>query len=162
MIVGYGDIAGAIEDTPDKIFFASGVSNSQETREPEYDRERELLLQQPEHSHLVYFSSLAVLDGISRYLDHKREMEGLIRDTFDVYTIVRIGNLDWGENPHTLINYLKAHPEAEIQDVYRYIVDKDEFQYWLRLIPDWSCEISIPGKRMKVAEVYRKYVGATD
>ena len=85
-------------------------------------------------------------------------MEKLIKGLFPKYTIVRIGNITFGDNPHTLINYLKAHPEAEIKDEYRYIVDKDEFLYWVNLIPSWSCEMSIPGRRMKIKDIVKEYV----
>lgn len=139
------------------LFFASGVSNSQETREEEYQREVDLLLEQSAGVHIVYFSSLAVLDGTSRYIQHKRDMETMVKENFDTYTIVRIGNINWGTNPHTLINYLRAHPEAEIRDEYRYVVDQDEFLYWVDKIPSWSSEINIPGKRMKVNEIKDEY-----
>lgn len=151
-VIGHGDIAVALPDRTDLLFFASGVSNSQETRESEYQREVNLILRQPQHAHIVYFSSLGVLDGTSRYYQHKQYMEALVK-TWEYHTIVRIGNITWGENSHTLINYLKTHPEAEIRDEYRYIVDKDEFLYWVNLIPPWSCELSIPGRRMKVQQI---------
>jgi hypothetical protein len=158
-IVGNGDIASALKDlNKDRwIFFASGVSNSRETDEDEYAREMSLLLEQNRSPRLVYFSSLAALKDRSRYLDHKRDMERLVRLNFPKYNIVRIGNITWGDNPHTLINYLRAHPEAEIKDEYRYIVDKPEFLYWLDLLPGRNCEISIPGRRMKVQEVFDEY-----
>lgn len=46
MILGNGDIASALRpvDRPDRLFFASGVSNSSETRLSEFNRERDLLL----------------------------------------------------------------------------------------------------------------------
>jgi hypothetical protein len=40
MIIGHGDIAGAILDRLDRLYFASGVSNSVSATEPEYARER--------------------------------------------------------------------------------------------------------------------------
>lgn len=158
MIVGNGDIASALKDRPGFIWFASGVSNSQETRESEYEREIELLSLQDMGEHLVYFSSLSLFYGSSRYVDHKWQMETLVKAWFPKYTIVRLGNISWGTNPNTLINYLKAHPKAEIRDEWRYIVDKDEFLHWMGLIPDWNCEINIPGRRMKVKKVYEEYV----
>ncbi len=162
MKIGNGDIASALPERKDLLFFASGVSNSQETRESEYKRERDLLLEQPKDVHIVYFSSLAVLDGTSRYYQHKRDMEAMVKANFPLYTIVRLGNIDWGTNPHTLINYLKAHPNAEIRDEYRYIVNKEELLYWLSLIPDWSCEMNIPGRRLKVKEVVDEYIRIPD
>lgn len=155
-IVGNGDIAGVLP-VSEKLFFASGVSNSQEIRESEYQRELGLLLEQPRDAHLVYFSTLAVFYLNSAYTRHKKRMEAVIAEKFKHYTIVRIGNITFGENPHTLINYLKAHPEAKIRDEYRYVIDKEEFLHWLNLIPAWSCEMNITGKRMKVQDIKNEY-----
>lgn len=158
-IVGYGDIASVLpQDLNHLLFFASGVSNSQENRQSEFRREEELLLEQDYKKHIVYFSSLAVFYGDTPYVRHKMLMERLIKEYFPTYTIIRIGNITWGTNPHTLINYLREHPDAELRDEYRYIVDKDEFLYWIGMIPDWSCELNVPGRRMKVKEVYERYV----
>lgn len=157
-IIGSGDIASVLPDREDLLFFASGVSNSGELRESEYEREANLLLDQPRGSHIVYFSSLAVFYSQTRYAQHKRDMEQMIKLNFPLYTIVRIGNITWGDNPHTLINYLKAHPKAEIRDEVRYIVGKEEFLHHIGLIPDWSCEYNITGQLMKVKEVVDEYV----
>ena len=162
-IIGNGDIASVLKNIDkDFLFFASGVSNSKETRESEYKREKDLLLEQDIDKRIVYFSSIGVLDGKSRYYDHKREMEMLVKMCFPKYCIVRLGNISWGNNPNTLINYFKNRVEAgkhfEIQDTYRYIIDEDEFLYWINLIPDFNVEMNIPGKRMKVKDVFIKYV----
>ena len=161
MIIGDGDIASVLKDREDIVFFASGVSNSKETNEAEYQREKSLLMTVPDNKRIVYFSSLGVLDGTSRYFKHKREMEELIK-TFSKYCIVRLGNISWGKNPNTLINYFKNRVAEgkpfEIQDAYRYIVDEDEFLYWIDLIPNFNCEMNIPGRRMKVKDVFIKYV----
>ena len=164
MIIGSGDIGTMLEEAmrpadDGYIFFASGVSNSQEIREDEYNREYLLLMEQDRSKHLVYFSSLAVFYSDTRYTKHKRLMEAWIKKEFPKYTIVRLGNITFGKNPHTLINYLKAHPEAEIKDEYRYICDKEEFLHVIDLIPNWSCELSIFGRRMKVKEVVKEYCG---
>lgn len=158
MIIGNGDLASVIPDKEDFIFFASGVSNSQCTDEAEYQREMKLLLEQPTDRHFVYFSSLGVFTGKSRYYTHKREMERLVKMNFPLYTIIRLGNISWGNNPNTLINYLKAHPDAELRDEYRCVCDKDEFLYWIKQIPRWSCEMSIVGERMRVKDIHKKYV----
>ena len=88
-------------------------------------------------------------------------MEALIKQEFLRYTIMRLGNITWGTNPHTLINYfrqqLKADKPITIQNTYRYIIDKDEFLHWIGLIPDWSCEMNVPGRRMKVSEIVDEY-----
>jgi hypothetical protein len=160
MIIGNGDIASVLKefkDMPDRLWFVSGVSNSGETRASEYQREVNLLLRQDTSLHIVYVSSLCVFYSDTPYACHKRMMEKLIKQTFKRHTIIRIGNITWGDNPHTLLNFLRKkirnNEPLEIRDVYRYIVDKDEFLYWLRLIPEWNCEMNVPGKRMKVCEV---------
>lgn len=161
MIVGNGDIASVLPKKSRRLFFASGVSNSLEKRESEYRREKNLLLKQNRKAHLVYFSSLAVLYGDNRYVKHKREMEELIKQEFSHYTILRIGNITWGTNPHTIINFfrrqIKKGMTLKVQDTYRYVIDKDEFLHWINLIPDWSCEMNIPGRRMKVKEIIDEY-----
>ena len=159
MIIGDGDIASVLPDRKDLSFFASGVSNSQEEREWEYRREFLLFLTQDFSKHIVYFSTLAIFYSDTRYVKHKREMEEYIKENIPNYTIIRLGNITWGDNPHTLINYLKAHPEAEIKDEYRYICGKEELLHWINLIPKWSCEINIPGRRLKVKEVVKEYCG---
>lgn len=158
MIVGNGDIASVLPDTKDFLFFACGVSNSQCLDEAEYQREINLLLEQPRAAHIVYFSSLGVLDGNSRYYRHKRDMEIMVKTNFPNNTIVRLGNISFGDNPNTLINYLKAHPNADIKDEYRYICSKEELIYWVNKIPSFNCELSIIGERLKVKEIYDTYV----
>ena len=160
MIIGNGDIASVLEDREDRLYFASGVSNSQETRRSEYEREKKLLLKQDRHRHIVYFSSLAIFYSDVLYVQHKKRMESLIKKKFKHWTIVRIGNITWGSNPHTIINFFKekiAKKEPfEIRDKYRYIVDQSEFLHWISLIPDWNCELNITGRRMKIAEIVRE------
>jgi hypothetical protein len=160
-IVGNGDIASVLKDRKDRLYFASGVSNSQEKRESQYTREKNLLLKQDRKLHLIYFSSLAVFYGDNRYVQHKRQMEDLVKQEFPRYTIIRIGNITWGTNPHTIINFfrlrLKTGKPIKVQDTYRYIVDKDEFLHWVGLIPGWNSEMNIPGRRMKVKEIIDEY-----
>lgn len=152
-IIGTGDIAQAIIDHPQVIFFCSGVSNSQCTDTEEFERERALLLRQPKQ-HLVYISTLAVYYGESMYVQHKRVMENLVRYGFPSYTIVRIGNITWGSNPHTLINYLRAHPEAPVQQTYRYLLDKEEFQHWLlKIRVGQKDEMNITGRMTWVPDL---------
>lgn len=159
MILGDGDIASVLTpvDREDRIYFASGVSNSQEIRESEYQREADLLLKQEKRKKLIYFSSLCIFYSNNRYAAHKKYMEGLVKDNFPNYTIVRLGNIIWGDNPNTIINFFKKKIEKgnkiNIQDAYRYLVDKDELLHWLKMIPEWNCEMNITGRRMKAAEI---------
>jgi len=159
MIIGNGDIAGVLPDRENRLFFASGVSNSKETRRSEYEREKKLLLEQDTYRHIVYFSSLAVFYSDTLYAQHKRRMENLIKKRFKHYTIIRIGNITWGRNPNTIINFFKNKlalgEDLEIRDVYRYVVDQEEFLYWVNAAcaVEWSSEVNIPGRRMKVAQI---------
>jgi hypothetical protein len=161
MIIGHGDIASVLTDREDRTYFASGVSNSSETRESEYYREAELLLGQDKSKRLVYFGSLSIFYSDCRYARHKRMMENLVRKNFEHYTIIRMGNITWGENPNTLINFIRNkirnREPFEIQDVYRYVTDKEEFLHWIDLIPDFSCELNIVGRRMKVKDIVKEY-----
>lgn len=156
--VGSGNIASVLPNKENLLFFASGVSNSQEKDETSYQREINLLLDQNRISHIVYFSTLAIFYSDTRYTRHKRDMEAMVKENFDKYCIIRIGNILWGDNPHTLINYLKTHPKAEIRDEWRYIVNKDEFLHWINLIPSFNVEMNITGNKMKVREIYEKFV----
>ena len=162
-IIGHGDIASALIDQQDKVFFASGVSNSSEKRESEYQREIDLLLAQNKSHHLVYFSSLCIFYSNTRYAQHKKIMESLVKKNFKHYTIIRLGNITWGNNPHTIINHFrndrKAGKPLEIQDAYRYIIpNKAELQHWLAMIPEWNCEMNITGKRMSIKQIVSEYI----
>lgn len=163
-IIGNGDIASVLPDREDRLYFASGVSNSQETRRSEYEREKKLLLKQDRHRHIVYFSSLSVFYTDILYSQHKRRMESLIKNTFSHYTIIRLGNITWGTNPHTIINFMRAQKKAgktlEIRDTYRYVIDKDEFLHWIGLIPKWNCEMNLTGQRLTINQIVKKYVNA--
>jgi len=162
MIIGHGDIARVLKGRKGFIFFASGVSKSSEKRESEYQREIDLLMKQDKKKHLVYFSSLSIFYRNTRYTKHKIQMEDLVRSTFRYYTIVRLGNITWGKNPHTLINYFrnaaKEGKKFKIWNTYRYLVDEKEFLHWINLIPDRNCEMNVTGVRMKVKDIVKKYV----
>lgn len=157
MVIGHGDIASVIADREDVIFFASGVSNSKETHPREYQREMQLLMSQPRDKHIVYFSSLCIYYLQTEYARHKRIMEHTIKAHWPGYTIIRLGNIDWGTNPNTLINYLKSHSTANVQNVYRHVVSVDEFRYWLSMIPvPGQNEMNIPGERVWVPDLVKK------
>lgn len=161
-VVGSGDIASAIIDREGLLFFSSGVSNSAETRESEFQREKDLLLLQDRSRHIVYFGSLCIFYSETRYAQHKMQMEDLVKENFEHYTIMRIGNITWGTNPHTLINYFRGKRKEgepfEVQDTYRYVIDKREFQYWISMIPERNCEMNLTGRRMKVSEIVEEFV----
>lgn len=159
MKIGDGDIARVLKDREDFIYFASGVSDSAETRQSEFIKEKDLLFNyaDDQDKRLVYFSSLSIFYKDSPYTHHKKRMEQYVK-MWPKYTIIRLGNISWGKNPHTIINHLRAHPDAEIQDTYRYVIDKEEFLHWIDLIPDWNAEMNCPGDMMTIKEIYNKYV----
>ena len=164
LILGSGDIGTAIKesgiDRNDVIFFCSGVSNSKETDKKQFQREYRLLLEQDRGLHLVYFSTLSIYYGDSDYVNHKKNMEMCIKKMFNKYTIIRIGNITWGNNPNTIINHfrnkVKNGEYISIDDVndYRFLVDKKEFIHWLKLIPVGSKnEMNITGKMISVPDL---------
>jgi len=161
-IVGNGDIASVLNDKDGMIFFASGVSNSSEKNESEFNRELKLLLKQDKSKHLVYFSSLCIFYSDTPYAKHKRKMEKTVKKLFKKYTIMRFGNIDWGKNPNTLINFfrnkIKNKEPLDIQNVYRYIISKEEFLHWIDMIPDWSCEMNVTGQMIKVKDLVTKLI----
>lgn len=159
MIIGSGDIASVLKDKENIIYFAAGVSNSSEEKESEYQREIDLLMSQDKNKRLVYFSSLCIFYSNSRYANHKKQIEQLIKKNFKQYTIIRVGNITWGNNPNTIINFLrnkiKRNEPYEIQDTYRYLIDKEEFLHWINIIPNFNCEMNITGNRLKVKEIVK-------
>lgn len=160
MIVGRGDIASVLNDRDGAIFFVSGVSNSNETRESEFMREIELLDKQDKTKCIFYFSSIAIDDMSknSQYLQHKRNMELLVKSNFKNYNIIRIGNITWGSNPNTFINYIKNKKSkgesVQIKDEYKYIIDKDQLVMLTDNLPlVGQNTICVFGKMAKVAEL---------
>ncbi|MFC3160372.1 hypothetical protein SAMN05443633_102316 [Chryseobacterium arachidis] len=124
MIVGSGLVANSLKniDSEDILFFASGVSNSLETRSSEFEREFSLLknsIKANSTSKLVYFSTLSVNDQSkqdSQYVLHKLHIEDYIKNNCDNYLILRIGNIVGnGGNPNTLFNFLKNQITNNIQ-----------------------------------------------
>lgn len=158
MIIGHGIIANTLKDREDRVFFASGVSNSQETRESEYQREIDLLMKQDFDKHIVYFSTLSIFFTESRYTQHKKHMESLIKRHFKHYTILRLGNPSWKGGPDWhLVNFfrkkIKNKEPFEVRDVYRFLVSKDDFLFWVDKIPSFNCEINISGERVTAQEI---------
>lgn len=117
MIIGNGIIANAVKsyDKDSIVFFASGVSNSLETRPSEFEREFSLLktvLAENKGKKIIYFSTLSIHDQSkqnSLYVLHKKAIEDHIKIGADHFLIVRIGNIvGKGGNPNTLFNFLTS------------------------------------------------------
>ena len=161
MIVGKGNIGKVLIDREDVLFFASGVSDSSCTDEAQFNREKDLLNKQDFTKHLVYFSNLGVYRWDNRYIRHKKEMESLVKQLFDSYTIIRVEVLEWAKNPTTIHNYfrrmLKEEKPITIQDTHRYLLSLDEFLYWVSLIPiGEKNEMNIMGNKVHVYEIYKR------
>ncbi|PWN68331.1 NAD(P)-dependent oxidoreductase [Chryseobacterium phosphatilyticum] len=116
MIIGNGLIANSLTgiDSKDYVFFASGVSNSLETKDSEFEREFSLLkttYEQHREKKIIYFSTLSIHDQSkqnSPYVIYKKNIEEYIKNNIDHYLILRIGNIVGnGGNPNTLFNFLK-------------------------------------------------------
>jgi hypothetical protein len=163
MIVGRGDIASIINDREGAIFFASGVSNSNEIREEEYMREKELLLKQDRSKCLFYFSSIAIdfpeKLKKSRYLRHKKEMEEMIKENFQNYNIIRIGNITWGNNPNTFLNFIKNKMKSKeavyiLSEELKFMLDKEQLILMTDNLPlIGKNQLSIFGKMVKVKDL---------
>jgi hypothetical protein len=160
MIIGTGDIASVLNDREGAIFFAAGVSNSSEKRESEFSREYDLLNAQDKSKCIFYFSSITI-DDITKnndYLTHKRKMEMLIKSNFENYNIIRIGNITWGTNPNTFINYIKNKIKngetVEIKDEYKYMIDKEQLVLLTNNLPlIGQNQISVFSRMAKVKEL---------
>jgi len=111
MIIGGGLIANAFKSSGHDavIIFASGVANSNETRESEYLREKNLLKQQDKNKLLIYFSTMSVEDTAyagRRYIGHKLEMENYVSEHWKSYLIFRLPIVvGISRNPNTLPNF---------------------------------------------------------
>jgi len=166
-IIGHGDIASALikhtTTLKNRLYFASGVSNPKEARESEFQREKDLLAKQKKDLQIMYFSSLSIFTTESRYTQHKKEMEALVKK-FPKYAIVRIGTITWGNNnPNTLVNFLRGKVNRgepfKIRDVNRYVLDESEFMEWVNLTPlrgNW--EMNITGRKLTELQIFRRYV----
>lgn len=158
MIIGTGDIASVLNDRDGAIFFAAGVSNSSETRESEYERELNLLSQQDKTKCIFYFSSILIDVNDNFYFSHKRKMEKYIRDNFENYNIIRIGNISWGSNPNTFINYIrnkiKNNEPVEIRDEYKYMIHREDLVSLTDTLPlNKKNIISVFSKMAKVKDL---------
>ncbi|GEN74956.1 NAD(P)-dependent oxidoreductase [Chryseobacterium hagamense] len=147
MIIGNGLIAQSLQfiDKETHLFFASGVSNSLETRSSEFEREFILLknsLEEYPDARLVYFSTLSINDQSkqdSHYVLHKLKLEEYIRNHASSHLILRIGNIVGnGGNPNTLFNFLKtriSHGETFTihQRARRLLLDIDDVSKFLQV-----------------------------
>ncbi len=139
MIVGNGDIASVLSDREGAIIFASGVSDSSCTDGLKFQREIDLLMRQDKSKCIFYFSSIGVYTSKSPYFQHKKLCEKLISGNFANYNIIRLGNIDFGTNPNTFLNKLRAMIAAgesvTIFDEYRYMISAEKLNLLINNLP---------------------------
>ena len=169
-IIGRGDVASVLQDREGFTFFAAGLANREPISFPvrllEFHKLADVSFANGNQDYwkdkmFVYFSSLSIYYADNEYTTHKLWVERMIKINFPNSCILRIGNITWGDNPNTLINSLKHKIKNnipfEIQDTYRYLIDKDELLHWIDLIPRYGKhEMNVTGRRMKVAEIVKE------
>lgn len=115
IIVGKGLIAKIFLDCKDinsnSIIFASGVSNSNENNQEEFDKEINLIrntIGNNSDKKFIYFSSIFI-NRENQYYKHKLNIENFIQDNCKDYLIIRLPQLvGKGGNPNNIFNYFKA------------------------------------------------------
>lgn len=105
-VVGNGLLGSTFKrsKSEDCIFFCSGVSNSLEVKESEFEREKSLLLQKLDNSKLfVYFSSVLASNKGNPYYQHKWNMEAMVANNSDNYLIMRLPQVAGAVDNETLL-----------------------------------------------------------
>ena len=160
MIVGNGMIAKKFKKYKDKgnvLIFASGVSNSNETRCTNFSKELKMVkhaLKNFNDKQFIYFSSCSLEDmelNHTPYHLHKKNIEILIQQMSPNYLVFRLPNIIGSQgNSETLVNYfinkIKSNKEFEVwKNATRNIVAIDDFykiaSYIIPLCQD-SCPVS--------------------
>jgi len=140
MVVGNGMLASRFSNyiNDEKIIFASGVSNSKNSKEENFQRELSLLnkiIEDNPGKPIVYFSTCSIDDNdlkSSPYVLHKIAAENLIQEKAEKFFIFRISNIAGvSNNPYTVLNYfifniLQNHPLVIWKNAYRNIIGIDD------------------------------------
>jgi UDP-2-acetamido-2,6-beta-L-arabino-hexul-4-ose reductase len=167
MIIGHGDIARVIHDRSDAIIFASGVSNSLCEDENQFNREKDMICSFSLSKYtktFFYFGSMSIYFKDSPYTRHKKQMEEMINDLYTHNYIFRLGNITWGSNQKTFINYLRNQIRNkrpyEIRDEVKFLVDQKTLTYIVNSVPLFNGRntLSIFNDALKVEDVVKKYI----
>lgn len=144
MVIGNGLMANAFSDYKERndiLIFASGVSNSLEIDQTEFDREFKLLksiLCKHPNCKLIYFSTVTIKNDALRqspYIKHKIIVEKHIQSTVSNYLILRVSQVVGnGGNNHTIMNYLVSNVSNAIsfdlwKSAERNIIDIEDVKY---------------------------------
>jgi nucleoside-diphosphate-sugar epimerase len=137
MIVGNGLIATAFKNSNIKhdnlVIFASGVSNSKESRAEEYERELSLLaevIKEEGSKKLIYFSSCSASPtSKAEYNKRKNYIEDFIQETANNYLVLKLPNIVGPAiDNNQLINFFykslfNQHKITLNIDCIRYLID---------------------------------------
>ncbi len=141
MLLGNGLLAKMFieyQEDPSLIIFASGVSNSSDTSQVNFDREKKLLIKtitENKAKKIVYFSSCDVIYANKidiPYYFHKIEMEKIIQTHAQQYHIFRLPQIiGYSENRNSLLNFfiesIKSQTEIKIfKNAYKSLIDIDD------------------------------------
>lgn len=151
MVVGNGMLAKAFESyiTNEKVvIYASGVSNSSENSDENFQREISLLencIKQNASNLIIYFSTCSVNDDSlkdTKYVQHKKSLEFYIQKNAQKFIIFRLPIvIGYTKNSFTLFNFLKeklsSNQEVIIQkSAYRYLVGIEDISNVLTKVID--------------------------
>ena len=148
MIIGNGLIGSTLrrlfKEHEDLLIFTSGVSNSKEKREEEYEREINLLKQSiKDHKNkkLIYFSSCSITKDVDcRYSRHKKYIEEYIQNNTVNYLILRLPNIiGKSVNKNQLVNYfyncLVNQEKIRINtDCIRHLIDVEDLPKIIKVL----------------------------
>lgn len=168
MIVGHGDIAKAINtDRVDAIYFASGISDSLYAGDKEFLREEQMIKSFSLNGYtktFFYFSSMSIFFKESKYTEHKKKMEDLVSKLYCHHWIIRLGNIWWGENPNTFLNYLKNRIDNnqpyKVKEEWKYMIERHDFQQVVCNLPLFAGghTICLCSDVMKVEQALKRYM----
>ena len=84
-------------------------------------------------------------------------MEIMVKSYFENYHIIRIGNITWGDNPNTFINFIRErlnnNEPVQIRDEWKYLISKEELLMVVDNLPlKGQSQLSIFGECKKVKD----------
>ena len=134
MIIGSGLMAIACNgiDREDVLFFASGVSDSSEKDDREFQREENMLFTNIEKYHNKVFIYFGAIGGGELYLRHKYKMQSIILQKTNNFIILNLSQVvGHGGNANTLFNafrksLLKGEEIKVYRDCFRSLIDIDD------------------------------------
>jgi nucleoside-diphosphate-sugar epimerase len=134
MVIGNGLLGKIFKtiDSEEYLIFSSGVSNSMEKNEEEYNREFNLIKNYINtDKKFIYFSTININDDDRMYFLHKRKIEKFIINSCNNYLIFRLPNIIGnGGNVNNIFNYFKTKiiekSVIKVQNVNRSLIDIDD------------------------------------